>query len=101
MSVASIQAVADIVILQPWLGAAPGSIILQFFALFRLKGALHSICVVLAVITGAVFGVAGAAYALDPGNLWQLLLIMSTPPLLVLTVGGLLLMGLVASQAHS
>lgn len=98
MNDASLQAVADMVILQPWLGAAPASVFLQFVALFRLKGALHSICVVLAVITGAVFGVAGAAYAMDPGNLWQLLLIMGTPPLLVLTVG-LLLMGAVAPKS--
>lgn len=92
MSEASLQAVADLVILKPWLGAAPASVVLQVMALARLKGALHSLCVILAVITGAVFGVAGAAYSLDPGNLWQLLLIMSTPPLLVLSVG-LLVMG--------
>ena len=97
MSEASFQTLTDLVILQPWLTAAPASVALQFVALFRLKGALHSLCVVLAVITGAVFGVAGAAYAFDPGNLWQLLLIMGSPPLLVLTIG-LLLMGVVAPQ---
>lgn len=97
MGEANLQAVADLVILKPWLGAAPASVVLQMVALARLKGALHSLCVVLAVITGAVFGVSGAAYSMDPGNLWQLLLIMRTPPLLVLTVG-LLLMGAVASK---
>ena len=98
MNDASLQAVADLVMLKPWLGAAPASLALQLVALARLKGALHSLCVVLSVITGAVFGVAGAAYALDPGNLWQLLLIMGTPPLAVLTVG-LLLMGAVAPKS--
>ena len=91
------EAVADLLILKPWLGAAPASVVLQLVALVRLKGALHSICVFLAVITGAVFGVAAAAYALDPGNLWQLLLIMGAPPLLVLSVG-LLLMGAVSPK---
>lgn len=100
MSEASLKIVADFVILEPWLSAAPASIVLQLVALARLKGSLHSLCVILAVITGAVFGVAGAAYAWDPGNLWQLLLIMSTPPLLVLTVG-LLLMGAVSPKTAS
>ena len=34
---------------------------------------------------------------MDPGNLWQLFLIMGTPPLLVVTVG-ILLMGAVVPQ---
>ena len=97
MSEVTLGAVTDLVILKPWLGAAPASIVLQLVGLGRLRGALRSLCVVLAVITGAVFGVAGAAYALDPGNLWQLMLIMGTPPLLVLTVG-LLLMGAVSPK---
>ena len=97
MTDVTLEAVADLVILKPWLSAAPASIVLQLVALARLKGALHSICVILAVITGAVFGIAGAAYAMDPGNLWQLLLIMGAPPLLVLTMG-LLLMGAVSPK---
>ena len=97
MTDVSPEAVADLLILKPWLGAAPASVVVQLVALARLKGALHSICVILAVITGAVFGVAAAAYALDPGNLWQLLLIIGAPPLLVLSVG-LLLMGAVSPK---
>ena len=87
MSEVSVQAITDIVLLKPWLGAAPVSVLLQVVALIRLKGALHSLMVMLTVITGAVFGVAGAAFYMTPGNMWQILLIMGTPPLLVVTVG--------------
>ena len=100
MSEVSVQAITDIVLLKPWLGAAPASVFLQAVALIRLRGALHSLSVMLSVVTGAVFGVAGAAFYMDPGNMWQILLIMGTPPLLVLTVG-LLLMGLVAPERLS
>ena len=82
-------------ILQPWLGAAPASVLLQIVALVRLKGILRGLSIILAVITGAVLGLAVAAYFLDPGNLWQLFVTMAAPPMLVLTTG-ILLMGLVA-----
>ena len=100
MSEVSVQAITDIVLLKPWLGAAPASVFLQAIALIRLKGALHSLSVMLTVITGAVFGVAGAAFYMDPGNMWQILLIMGTPPLLVLTVGLLLMVGLIWFRGH-
>ena len=97
MSDVSVQAITDIVLLKPWLGAAPASVFLQAIALIRLRGALHSLSIMLSLVTGAVFGMAGAAFYMDPGNMWQILLVMGTPPLFVLTVG-LLLMGLVASE---
>ena len=46
------------------------------------------------MITGAVIGLTVTAYFLDPGNLWELLLVLATLPMFVLTVG-VLLMGLV------
>jgi hypothetical protein len=85
--------VSQAIILQPWLGAAPASVVLQMVAIIRLKGTLRSLSIILAVITGAVGGLAMAAYLFDPGNLWQLFLILATPPVLVLTTG-VLLMGL-------
>ena len=83
----------EAIILQPWWGAAPASLVLQVVALFRLRGLLRSLSVILAVMTGAVAGLVFAAYLWDPGNLWQLLLILATPPVFVLTTG-VLLMGL-------
>ena len=74
-------------ILQPWLGAAPASVLLQIVALVRLKGILRGLSSILAVITGAVLGLAVEAYFLDPGNLWQLFVTMAAPPMLVLTTG--------------
>ena len=85
---------SEAIILHPWLAAAPASVGLQFVALIQLKGMLRSLSIILAVITGAVVGLAVAAYLLDPGNLWQLLLLLAAPPILVLTTG-LLLRGLV------
>ena len=85
---------SEAIILHPWLAAAPASVGLQIVALIQLKGMLRSLSIILAVITGAVVGLAVAAYLLDPGNLWQLLLLLAAPPMLVLTTG-LLLMGLV------
>ena len=94
MTETTLMQVSEAIILHPWLAAAPASIGLQVVALIRLRGALRSLSIILTVITGAVVGLAAAAYFLDPGNLWQLLLILATPPMLVLTMG-VLLMGLV------
>ena len=91
---ASLQAVSEAIFMEPWLGAAPASVLLQAVALVRLKGTLRGISLILAVITGAVGGLALAAYQLAPGNLWELLLMLASPPMLVLTAG-VLLMGLV------
>ena len=91
----SLLEVFEALIFQPWLGAAPASVLLQIVALVRLKGILRSLSIILTVITGAVLGLAVAAYFLDPGNLWQLFITMAAPPMLVLTTG-ILLMGLVA-----
>ena len=93
MMESSLLAVSEAIVVQPWVGVAPASVLLQIIGLVRLKGLLRSICVILAVITGAVAGLAFEAYQLDPGNLWQLLLLLASPPLLVLTTG-LLLIGL-------
>ncbi len=91
------HAIAEMILLRPWLSSTPVCVVLQVFALAQLKGALRSISLILTVVTGAFVGLAGAAYAMDPGNLWQLFLIMGTPPLLVVTVG-ILLMGAVVPQ---
>ena len=103
----NVQAVSEAIFMQPWLGAAPASVLLQVVALVRLKGTLRSVALILAVTTGAVGSLAVAAYHLDPGNLWQLLLMLASPPILVLTAG-VLLIGLtvrprerlVGSSAH-
>lgn len=79
---------------RPWLMAAPACAVLQCVAIFKFRGGVRAASVILAVVTGAAFGLASAAYAMDPGNLWQLFLMFSTPPLFVLTAG-VLAMGLV------
>ncbi len=94
MSDPSVLAITEAVALQPWLTAAPASIMLQLVALVRLRGAMRAISIVLAVMTGALCALAVAAYTMDPGNLWQIMLIMASPPVLVLTVGTLI-MGLI------
>ena len=96
MTESSVLAVSEAIFLQPWMGAAPASVLLQVIALTRLRGVLRSISIVLAVVTSAVGGLTVAAYQLDPGNLWQLLLTLATPPMLILTIG-VLLMGLFVS----
>ena len=85
------QAISEAIVLHPWLAAAPLSVLLQIVALIWLKGILRSINVILAAITGAVIGLAVVAHIFDPGNLWQLLLMLAAPPLLVLTTGSLLI----------
>ena len=87
-------------LLQPWLVGAPAIVLLQVVALVRLRGAARSLVVVLGVVTGAILGLVVAAYALDPGNLWELLLRLSTPPLFVLTVG-VLVIGLIVGPGRS
>ena len=94
MTETSLLEVSEAIMLHPLLCAAPASVGLQIVALIRLEGMLRSLTIILAVITGAVGGLAVAAYLLDPGNMWQLLLMMASPPMLVLTTG-VLLMGLV------
>ena len=94
MSDPNVLAITEAVALQPWLTAAPASIMLQLVALVRLRGAMRAISIVLAVMTGALCALAVAAYAMDPGNLWQIMLLMASPPVLVLTVGTLI-MGLI------
>ena len=94
MTDTSLLEMSEAFIRQPWLGAAPASVVLQIVALVRLKGLLRSLSLILGVITGAVLGLAVAASLLDPGTLWQLFIRLATPPILVLTTG-LLLMGLV------
>ena len=94
MSDPSVLAITEAIALQPWITAAPASIVLQLVALIRLRGAMRAISIVLVVITGAVCALAVVAFAMDPGNLWQLLLLMSAPPVFVLTVGTLV-MGLI------
>ena len=68
---------------------------LQGVAIVRFRGGVRALSVILAIVTGAAFGLASAAYAMDPGNLWQLFLMFSTPPLFVLSAG-VLAIGLVA-----
>ena len=85
------QAISEAIVLHPWLAAAPLSVLLQIVALIWLKGILRSINVILAAIMGAVIGLAVVAHIFDPGNLWQLLLMLAAPPLLVLTTGSLLI----------
>ncbi len=50
----NVQAVSEAIFMQPWLGAAPASVLLQVVALVRLKGTLRSVALILAVTTGAV-----------------------------------------------
>lgn len=85
----------ELLVARPWLIAAPACAVFQCVSVLRFRGAIRAVSVVLAVMTGAAFGLAGAAYAMDPGNLWQLLLMFSTPPLFVLSAG-VLAMGVVA-----
>ena len=92
-----LHAVAEMILLRPWLASTPACVLLQVLALIRLKGALRSITIIFTVITGAVVALAGAAYAWDPGNLWQIFLILGTPPMLVMTLG-LLVVGAVIPQ---
>ena len=92
-----LQAVAEMILLRPWLASTPARVLLQMVALVQLRGGLRSISIILTVTTAAFMGLAGAAYAWDSGNLWQLFLIMGTPPLLVVTLG-VLLLGAVVPQ---
>ena len=94
MSDPSVLAITEAITLQPWLTAAPASVALQLVALARLRGVTRAISIILAVITGVVCALAVVAYAMDPGNLWQLLILMAAPPVFVLTLGTLV-MGLI------
>lgn len=87
----SLHAASEVILAQPWFAAAPASVLLQLVALARLRGRLRSVAFILAVTTVAVASLAAAAYQWDPGNLWQLLLMLASPPMLVLTVGVLLM----------
>ena len=91
MNEVSLAAISEAVAYQPLLGAAPASVLLQIVALIRLSGILRNISVVLTVITGAVVAFAVSAYLFDPGNLWEILLILAAPPILVLTLGIILI----------
>ena len=96
MTDTNLSAIAEAVILQPWLAAVPASVVLQLVALVWLKGVGRAISAVLTVVTATVCGLVASAYTMEPGNLWQLLLHLAGPPLFVLT-SGTLLMGLVLS----
>ncbi len=61
--------------------------VLQAVALVRLRGALRSMSLILTVVMVAVVGLSVTAYTLDPSNLWQMFLMLATPPALVLTAG--------------
>ena len=87
----SLHEIAESVSRHPWLIAAPVSLVLQISALIWLRGALQSLCWILAAVTGAICAFAVAAYILDPRNLWQLVLLMGGPPLFVLTCGVLVM----------
>ena len=100
MSDPSVLALTEAVTLQPWLAAAPASVVLQFVSLIRLKGVMRGISIILAAVTGALCALAAAAYAMDPGNLWQIMILMAAPPVLVLTVGTLL-MGLILNPQYA
>ena len=94
MSDPTMLAITEAVALEPWLTAAPASVVLQMFSVARLRGAMRGISIILACMTGVLCALAVAAYAMDPGNLWQIVLLMTARPVLVLTVGTLL-MGLI------
>jgi hypothetical protein len=85
----------EMLVARPWLIAAPACAVLQCVAILRYRGVVRALSVILAVMTGAACGLAIAAYAMDPGNLWQLFLMFSTPPLFVLSAG-VLAIGLIA-----
>ena len=85
----------EVLVARPWLVAAPACAVLQCVAILRFRGMVRALSVILAVMTGAAFGLASAAYAMDPGNLWQLFLMFSTPPLFVLSAG-VLAIGVIA-----
>jgi Na+-driven multidrug efflux pump len=100
MSDPSMLAIAEAVSLEPWLTAAPASVVLQMVSVARLRGAMRGISIILACMTGVLCALAVAAYAMDPGNLWQIVLLMTARPVLVLTVGTLL-MGLILNPRRS
>lgn len=87
--------IPEVLLARPWLVAAPACALFQSIAILRFRGTVRAVSVILAVMTGAAFGLATAAYAIDPGNLWQLFLMFSTPPLFVLSAG-VLTIGVVA-----
>ena len=86
----------EVLVAKPWLVAAPACAVFQCVSILRFRGTMRAVSVVLAVMTGAAFGLASAAYAIDPGNLWQLFLMFSAPPLFVLSAG-VLTIGVIAS----
>ena len=94
MSDPNVLAITEAVTLQPWLTAGTGQHHAAAGCPGPAQGAMRAISIVLAVMTGALCAVAVAAYAMDPGNLWQIMLLMASPPVLVLTVGTLI-MGLI------
>ena len=100
MSDPSVLAIAEAITLEPWLTAAPASVVLQVFSMARLRGAMRGISIILACMTGVLCTLAVAAYAMDPGNLWQIVLLMTARPVLVLTVGTLL-MGLILNPRYA
>jgi hypothetical protein len=100
MSDLSLQVFAETVTVNPWLSAAPASVVLQLIALVRLRGVFHSLNLILAAMALAVYALAVAAYVLAPGNVWLLMLQLAGPPVLVLTVG-ILIMGLLVSPNPS
>ena len=100
MSDPSVLAIAEAITLEPWLTAAPASVVLQVFSMARLRGAMRGISIILACMTGVLCALAVAAYAMDPWNLWQIVLLMTARPVLVLTVGTLL-MGLILNPRRA
>ncbi len=72
---------------QTWMIGIAAYPILQAVALVRLRGTLRGMSLILTVVMVAVVGLSVTAYTLDPSNLWQMFLMLATPPALVLTAG--------------
>ncbi len=72
---------------QTWMIGITAYPILQAVALVRLRGTLRGMSLILTVVMVAVVGLSVTAYSMDPSNLWQMFLMLATPPALVLTAG--------------
>ena len=81
-----------------WMVAVPAYVILQTVALLQLTGSVRIPSLVLAVVMASVFALSIAAYTTDRSTLWQMYLIIATPPALVIVVG-LLLIGYVVRRS--
>ena len=90
------ERIVDFVV-EPWMFLGGGYLLVQAAALVRLAGTMRTLSLMLTVVMLTVCAMAGAAFYLEPSNLWRMMLGLATPPALVMAVG-LLAIGMVLGR---